>query len=68
MNDNNGKPDQLARLIGGAIVGGAAAYVVGKAIKSTAGPAGVIFAAIITILVHEALDAPVSRVVTELGL
>jgi hypothetical protein len=69
MNSNSGKqPDQIARLVGGAIVGGAAAFVVAKTIKSTAAPAGALLAAILTIILHEALDAPVSQAVSELGL
>jgi hypothetical protein len=56
------QPDPLARALGHAVVGGAAFYLLRRL-----GAAAVV-ASILTIVVHEALDAPLSQKLTDLGV
>lgn len=61
---SNTPPSQSDRLISHAIVGIAAGAVVG----SKKGWAGFIVAMIVTVMAHEALDAPVAGLVADLDL
>jgi hypothetical protein len=56
------QPDPLARALGHAVVGGAAFYLLRRF-----GAAAVV-ASVLTIVAHEALDAPVSQKLTDLGI
>jgi hypothetical protein len=58
-------PDDLAKWLGHAAVGGLAALATAKFAKAAA-PAIVV--AIVAILIHAELDAPVSQALSELGL
>lgn len=58
------QPDPEARWLSHALVGVAVGAVVGK----SAGTAGFIVAALTTMVVHEALDAPVAVVLADLGV
>jgi hypothetical protein len=56
------EPDEASRLIAHLLVGATAAYAFRRA-----GAAGGIVGAFIGILVHEAFDAPLTQVLSELG-
>jgi hypothetical protein len=67
---SNKQPDKWAKGLGHAAVGVAAAVIVGKVlVKATQDqvPAA-IFAAIVAMFLHDALDAPVSQVLSDFGL
>ena len=59
------QPDDLAKLLGHAIVGVGVGLVTAKLVKAAA-PAIVL--AIIAVVAHAELDAPVSRKLSDLGL
>lgn len=65
MSNGKRKPDQLATVLGHAIVGGAAAYVVAKGAKAAL-PALVL--GLVAVFMHAQLDAPVSQKLSDLGL
>lgn len=58
------QPDPQARWLSHAVVGAAAGAAVGR----NAGAVGSVVAALTTILLHEALDAPVAGVLADLGV
>jgi hypothetical protein len=60
------QPDQLATLLGHAVVGIGVAYVAGRLVKAAIVPA--IMVGAIAVLVHAALDQPVAQGLSELGL
>lgn len=59
------QPDDLARLLGHLIVGGAAAIVTAKLAKHAV-PA--ILLAIVAMAIHAEMDAPVAKALSEAGL
>jgi hypothetical protein len=63
MNPQRRQPDPAARWISHAIVGLAVGYAFGK----KAGPGAFWVTAIISALAHEAADAPVAQVLSDLG-
>lgn len=56
------EPDPLARIVGHAVVGGAAFYLL-RRFGATA-----IIVSALTIIAHEAFDAPVAQRLSELGI
>jgi hypothetical protein len=58
------QPDPKARWIAHLIVGAVAAYAIGKRV----GPAGTLVTAALSMGIHEALDAPVAKALSEAGI
>jgi hypothetical protein len=59
------KPDTLALVVGHVVVGVAATWLTAKIAKSI-GPS--ILLGVVAVILHAALDAPVSQVASDLGL
>ncbi len=64
MDENH--PSDLAKALGHAAVGLAAGVILSKVLKRSL--LGFIVGAALAVAIHEALDAPVSRALSELGI
>jgi hypothetical protein len=60
----NRRPDPAARLLSHMIVGATAGAIVGK----RTGPGGALLSALVAVVAHEQLDAPVADILADLGL
>jgi hypothetical protein len=62
----NQQPSELAKAIGHAVVGAAAGVTLSRVLRRNL--LGVIVGAVLVVVIHEALDAPVSQALSKLGV
>jgi hypothetical protein len=60
------QPDQVAKILGHAIVGIGVAYVAKQVVVKAVPPA--IFLGVMAIIIHDVFDAPVSQALGEMGV